>query len=197
VASKPPDNSPRQLDTAEEEAMTIPHPWADRSEHEKRCGTCHTTVVRLFRSDGNGYDVQYFSPDGSQLAAAPDCTSPQPGAASRELPLSPFYVFARLDGTLADGQAAALRSELALSPAEPRSWHVNTDPAFASIRLDAGTMPGAEAAARPVFTEAFARAGLGAPSFTDLIAIPDSQVPAAVRREPPPDPIQDRLLEAG
>jgi hypothetical protein len=176
--------------------MTTSHPWADRSEHEKRCGTCHTTAVRLFRPGGNGYDVQYFSPDGAQLAAAPDCTSPQAAGSPRELPLSPFYVFTSLDGALGQEQAAALRGQLALSPAA-RGWHVNTDPAFASIRLDGGTMPGAEAAARPVFTEAFARAGLGAPSFIDLIAIPNSQVPPAERREPPPAPIQDCLLEAG
>jgi hypothetical protein len=176
--------------------MTSPHTWADRSEHEKRCGTCHTTAVRLVRPGGGDYDVQFFSPDGTHLAASPDCTSPQPGGTPRELPLSPFYVFTSLDGALDDEQAAMLRGQLALSPAA-RGWHVNTDPAFASIRLDAGNMPGAEAAARPVFTEAFARAGLGTPSFIDLIAIPDSQVPPAERWEPPPAPIQDRLLEAG
>jgi hypothetical protein len=43
---------------------------------------------------------------------------------------------------------AALRRELAAAPI--RGWHVNADPAFVSLRLDAGTMPGAEASARPV-----------------------------------------------
>ena len=178
--------------------MTSRHPWTDRSEHEKRCSGCHVTAVRIFRPSGEDWDVQYFAPDGTHLPAAPDCTSPQAGASPRELPLSPFYVFAGLTGTFTETQAAALRSQLALSPAEPKSWHVNTSPAFVSVRLDAGTMPGAEAAARPLLTEAFARAGLGKPSFEELVAIPDSQVgPAPAARRGPDAITQPCLLEAG
>lgn len=171
------------------------HSWADRSEHEKRCAGCHVIAVRIFRPGADGYDIQYFTPDGTQTGAPPECAGPAAARTSQPLPPAPFYVFARLAAPLAETQAAALSRELAACGVRS---HVNTEPAFVSLRLDADSMPGAEASARPVLDEAFTRAGLTElPS--QLIAIPEGQAapqPATTPQTARPA-VQPLLLEAG
>ncbi|MGH3287371.1 MAG: hypothetical protein ACRDPD_22230 [Streptosporangiaceae bacterium] len=62
------------------------HGWASRSEHEKRCDGCHVVAVRIFRPDGNGYDVQYFTPDGTRADVPPECAGPASARPSSRLP---------------------------------------------------------------------------------------------------------------
>jgi hypothetical protein len=154
-------------------ATAADHPWADRSGHEKRCTTCHTTAVRKMRPEG-GWDVEFFSPDGTQLLALPSCgpVAPRPEPGSGRTP-GLFYVY------LAPGcgdkeHADAIERELSTVGAREHlaGWHVHRSPDFVSLRLTAASMAAAQAAARPLVTEAFVNAGLGEPCWRRIIAIP-------------------------
>jgi hypothetical protein len=149
------------------------HPWADRGSHEKRCTTCRTTAVRKMRPAG-GWDVQFFSPDGTRLPALPSCgpaaprPEPVPGRTT-----GLFYVYLA-PGTGDEERAAAVERELTAVGAREHlaGWHVHRSPHFVSLRLTATSMAAAQAAARPLVTEVFMNAGLSQPCWQRIIAIP-------------------------
>jgi hypothetical protein len=130
-----------------------------------------------------GWDVQFFSPDGTRLPGLPTCgpatarPEPTPGRTP-----GLFYVY--LAAGRSTGQHAdAVEQELSAVGAQERlaGWHVHRDPDFVSLRIMAVSMAAAQAAARPLVTEAFTRAGLGEPCWRQIIAIPVGE--EAGRRE--------------
>ena len=155
-------------------ATAAEHPWEDRSGHEKRCTTCRTTAMRKMRPAG-GWDVQFFSPDGTRMPGLPTCrpATPRPEPVPGRTP-GLFYVYLA-PGCSDQENADAVERELSTVGARERlaSWHVHRDPDFVSLRLTAASMAAAQAAARPLVTEAFMNAGLSEPCWWRIIAIPE------------------------
>jgi hypothetical protein len=157
------------------------HIWRDRGDGdlEKRCDGCAITAVRTMRPDG-GWGIEFFAPDNTRMTASRECGGRELRPPGVGLPEELHYVYlAPWTGTPEQIEAVGRELTAIAERGDIGGWHAHGEPGFLSMRVMAGSMPEAQVIARAIGSEAFTAAGLDAPRWGDVLAIP---VPSGTSR---------------